>query len=447
MSTQKLTWYFWGQNRFGNLLPFLTRPILDIDLNFRAQVFLRALCAALGPMFFVLVAKPRSPRLVVYVGLLIALLLVYRADFLFSYFDDSQPYGTSLAVLALAVIIADRVVWRLGFESLVAGAAVFVILCVGLWVNLSAVILIAPWFAGLSLVRRSRTDLALLLLTLAACALISWHGASVEVAYGRQYAVFVPAFFENVGRAATSLSFDVSTMGVSLLGLAATLAAIDLVRRSQAISAAATLLVAAFLAFVVTANIEWVVLNNSFPRYFIFPVTGAIAAFAVLITDATWQRAPALRLMLEPRVPAMLLVSILVASWITFPLAPRCRFDNVSASSDEISKLAMRLHAIAIEGDYWTTWPAVIRTISRSRREVYGLAIRAEATRMLMRKALVQSPDAVILCIGDALPQCLDRLATVLREPSRRTATIIESGRVETLNKPWLAVRIDHLGG
>ena len=111
ISTQKLAWYYWGQNRLGNLLPLLTSPISDVDVNLRTQVFLRALCAVLGPMFFVLVARPCAPVLVVYAGVLMALLLVAtpNLNFLFSYAVDGQPYGTSLAVMVAAVPMVMQV--------------------------------------------------------------------------------------------------------------------------------------------------------------------------------------------------------------------------------------------------------------------------------------------------------------------------------------------------
>ena len=40
-STDHLTWFYWSQSRFGNIVPVLAFPIQDIRLNLIFQVFLR----------------------------------------------------------------------------------------------------------------------------------------------------------------------------------------------------------------------------------------------------------------------------------------------------------------------------------------------------------------------------------------------------------------------
>jgi hypothetical protein len=34
MSVTKVTWYYWGQNRYGNFLPLVASWISDIDANY-----------------------------------------------------------------------------------------------------------------------------------------------------------------------------------------------------------------------------------------------------------------------------------------------------------------------------------------------------------------------------------------------------------------------------
>src|SRR5689334_5783673 len=46
ISRQNLTLYFWGQNRYGNLIPFLAQWITDLQANLTFQIFVRVLCAA-----------------------------------------------------------------------------------------------------------------------------------------------------------------------------------------------------------------------------------------------------------------------------------------------------------------------------------------------------------------------------------------------------------------
>ncbi len=120
ISTQNLTWYYWGQNRLGNLLPAATSLISDIDLNLELQIWLRALCAGLGPIFFILVLRPKARFITVYCATLAAILLVERDALTYSYWLDSLPYGTSLALLVPPFLLADRFSWRLDLRAKMA---------------------------------------------------------------------------------------------------------------------------------------------------------------------------------------------------------------------------------------------------------------------------------------------------------------------------------------
>ena len=51
ISLQKLTLFTGSADRYGNLIPFLTAWIHDLNLNLQAQVYLRAICAACVPLF------------------------------------------------------------------------------------------------------------------------------------------------------------------------------------------------------------------------------------------------------------------------------------------------------------------------------------------------------------------------------------------------------------
>src|SRR4029079_2775641 len=53
ISRQNLTLYFWGQNLCGNLCPFFAQWITDLQANLTFQIFVRALCAAVAPLFFI----------------------------------------------------------------------------------------------------------------------------------------------------------------------------------------------------------------------------------------------------------------------------------------------------------------------------------------------------------------------------------------------------------
>ena len=58
ISTQKLTFYFWGQDRFANLLPALTMWIGAPARNAEGQVVLRIVTGLVAPAFFAHCSTP-----------------------------------------------------------------------------------------------------------------------------------------------------------------------------------------------------------------------------------------------------------------------------------------------------------------------------------------------------------------------------------------------------
>ena len=183
ISTQNVTWYYWGQNRFGNLLPALTSWIGDVDLNLKAQILLRAFCAALGPVFFILVLRPKARLIPVYCATIAAMIFLERDLLAHWYWTDAQPYGTSLALLLPPLLVASHS-WRFNTRSASIAIMVLFLLMVALWVNLSAVLFALPLFLGLAIVERSGQFLVLAVLLALAYELDSAHAAHV----GRNFA-------------------------------------------------------------------------------------------------------------------------------------------------------------------------------------------------------------------------------------------------------------------
>ncbi len=66
MSLQRLTVFFWGQNRFGNVVPFIASWVRDVELNFQLQVLLRALGTASVPLLMLVFLGFRNRLLTAY---------------------------------------------------------------------------------------------------------------------------------------------------------------------------------------------------------------------------------------------------------------------------------------------------------------------------------------------------------------------------------------------
>jgi hypothetical protein len=439
VSTQNVTWYYWGQNRFGNLLPALTSWIWDVDLNLKAQILLRAFCAALGPVFFILVLRPKARLIPVYCATIAAMIFLERDLLAHWYWTDAQPYGTSLALLAPSLLVVTHS-WRFNAGS--AGIAILVLflLMVALWVNLSAVLFALPLFLGLAVVDRSRQFLALAVLLALAYGLDSAHAAHVERNFA--YAALRPSWAATL-KAVSNLADEIRGLPMLLLAAGAILASWTL-RSRQIVRTASLMLAVSALVFLVTANLQWVQENLSLSRYFLIPVTATVATCATLVVEAAAklmaQVQPWNRLLL-PSVSLALL--ILAAALIVLPLNLQCRFvagpPELAAAVDLVDKT----NASFVDGDYWLVWPAVFLANRNARGPIFGLAYRAEGARRPIRNFAASHPHPVILCIGKSLTDCVDRFASTLGW-KRVSAREIASGELADSRLNWVAGVLDY---
>lgn len=103
MSTQKLTWYFWGQDRLLNFIPALASPFTDVETNLRVQVFFRSMFAYLSPLG-ILIFFNRSPKfLLVAIAITNIILLACLSQYAqFNFYVQHNTFGTSLVMLASA---------------------------------------------------------------------------------------------------------------------------------------------------------------------------------------------------------------------------------------------------------------------------------------------------------------------------------------------------------
>jgi len=441
ISTQSPGWYYWGQNRFGNLLPILARGIVDIDLNLRFQILLRALSGALGMTFFVALLRPRAPFLASYAAALTAILMVERNSFSFQYFVDAQPYGTCFAILAAAVCIAGAAERLPRLRLAAVSAAVFALVGLALWVNLSVVTFVLPLFLGLALLRRSRTYAALSGMVVVAFVVLSMHAARLEgPGYGLNWALW-PALRESV----RMLLPELRPIPALVVAAGGVLAALFSIRLRGDASAAIAIAAAALICFVVTASIDHVANNLFYPRYFLMPVTALVALSAMLLLDWLWGSGETSRLA-PLGVAASLAVMLLAAGWSTLPLDRSCPFtpEQRSAAAPEVAALANEKRATFIGGDnYWTIWPAVFMAVRDSGRSAFGLGYRGNGAQKAIVADLRTNREPTLLCFGHPLAQCITQLETAIGRPSSIVVTATERGALKSVpDLPWTSARL-----
>lgn len=439
ISTQNVTWYYWGQNRFGNLLPALTSWIGDVDLNLKAQILLRAFCAALGPVFFILVLRPKARLIPVYCATIAAMIFLERDLLAHWYWTDAQPYGTSLALLLPPLLVASHS-WRFNTRSASIAIMVLFLLMVALWVNLSAVLFALPLFLGLAIVERSGRFLVLAVLLALAYGLDSAHAAHVGGNFA--YAAFRPSWTATL-KAVSNLADEIRGLPTLLLAVGAILASWTL-RAQKIVRTASLMLALSAFVFVATANLQWVQENLSLSRYFLIPVNAAVATCATLVVEAAATLRAKVQLwnhLLLMSVSLALL--ILAAALVVLPLNLQCRFVAAPPELAAAVDLVEKTDASFVDGDYWLVWPAVFLANRNARGPVFGLSYRAEGARRPMRRFAASHTHPVVLCIGKPISDCVDRFASLLGW-KRVSARKIASGELADARLTWVAAVLDY---
>ncbi len=123
ISTQKLTWYFWGQDRLLNFIPALAWPISNLEWNLRVQIFLRTLFAFLAPAGILCFLTDNRRTIALGTLFTNAMLMMGLSQYsLFNLYVQHNPFGSSLVLLWAA--------WRLAHPGGVTRTALATLILV-----------------------------------------------------------------------------------------------------------------------------------------------------------------------------------------------------------------------------------------------------------------------------------------------------------------------------
>ena len=162
MSIQDVTPYYWGQNRFGNVIPFLTSFIDDIDVNFKLQVFIRALTASTIPLVLIVLMDVKKQIFLKYLLSIALLFFVFDKYLIMTLWTYGHPYGTASAFLLVILILYNKKNHYLGYKNIFLQGIIFLLLIIMFYVNLSFIILLFPIFIGFMIISYDRHKLIFL---------------------------------------------------------------------------------------------------------------------------------------------------------------------------------------------------------------------------------------------------------------------------------------------
>lgn len=433
ISTQKLTFYFWEQNRFANLLPLLTAWIDSPVRNAETQLFLRVLTGLIAPAFFCVLYYPRLSQ--VCRATLAAdclMLLAASPAVLHETYIVATPYGTSLACGAAGMALSRRGWSQAGWRRRLLEASGAAFLLAAHLVNYGLGLFAIPLLAVLAVMTPSPAANRFLVLNLFAAI-----GAFVAPS------VFAPMYFTRLGLSPSldgMLSFGASIwMGtgpafwVCVIGPLAVVAAVFIGtgrgRSGKLFGVFAGATGAAVLfGFLLASSSQHVALNEFNIRYFV----PALLALLALAGIACWEAVRLIASAPGGRSALMVVLSglalMLAAGRLAASGGPTA--DIIKPESADVAHaVAARVTALnldGITGNYWQVWPSVFAAeqeridAGRVGTSVIGITQRGEVRRDVFLARLHAQGGLRLGCVDFVEARCLEEVKVVMTPPQIR---------------------------
>jgi hypothetical protein len=422
IALQKLTVYYWWQDRFGMLTPLLTAWIRGPIDNLQAQLLLRVAGGFAAPLFFCGLAFRRP--IDCWRAVLLADGLALAADspgVIHETFIEASPYGVSLALAGLATLVVRAPPRRLGEGA--ANLFAMALLLAAYIVNAGLAILALPLafiFAALFPSPRAHRLAAL-------HAFAAVVGFLTPAIVAPQYHTIFRLRFSppSVLHYAQVLGSEAGWPLV-FAALPAPIAAALWLRHSGRnrrfavfASVSGALLGAAALNFVLVASSRWLALNLFHIRYL-------VPLFLLLVSlggIAAWSGVKSLRVGAVARGAAFAGLSLVLMAIALQRSDLRGADDGSLVSEGDLARavaeryVAHSLDAIAGAGSdhgYWQVWPAVLMTEQTHYDAGYlgpnviGVSDRGSVRRAEFLARLATQRRLGIACIDLAPSDCAD---------------------------------------
>lgn len=407
ISTQQLTWYFWGQDRLLNIFPAIAAPIHDVEWNLHFQIFLRSLCAYLAPLG-VLVFIQRSPRVIAAaVAITNIILIVSMSQYAqFNVYVQHNTFGISLVLFTVSYLVF----WST-LPMLAKGVLVLLICSIAYATNYALLMYSIPAIVGFCMLRHRewRRFVAFLAINCVAVLIAKFHAQ----AFGDPSTAFGLNFTLDAYPHAFAVLAE--NLNLPVLNVCAVIALVCFVsNKHKPVLEFLGVALLAVAMFVLLCGTQWLQTNAYNIRYYI--------TCGILLTSLMGY-AIAVHLVERKRPAGFLCIAGLVAC-LFIPLGgfksdynelvnPRWRED-----SKEIAKVAHETQARFVIGGFWDVWPIVFEAEELRDGEsqmVYGGAFRGHALTEEILESLRKEPGQNALCFLTEVQTCLDELKSNLR--------------------------------
>lgn len=445
ISLQHLSFFFWGQDRFANLVPWLASGVHDPAANAAFQLAVRIGFGVAAPLLFCAPLVRAGDRFgagrVTLLATALALAFMPQR-FVFEWFIEASPYGTSFALSGFALLLFSAAAGRGRWGGIGLRVGGLLLVFAAYAVNASLVMVAAPMFLLLVLLR-SAVAMEFLIASVVSGLGVALAAATTDVAHTQM------RFGETIVGLMHYLQSLMGKTGIflgAMLGMFVVAAVVSASSRDRStvgsnrafIGYGIVLLVTFVIVFVAVSLSSWVVANLLHPRYLV-PLFCLMAALGSISIDHLVDRFAGSSAV---RGKVMLGLCVLVLGCAGLRgLAPVPRENGIVSGvvrplATEIAGIVTTSRLDAIAGDYWVVWPSVFVAEERAFRlqrpvgQVFGVTYRSEARRQALADRLQDQGRLRILCvdIGDAT--CLEETSTMIGEKLSITDQVSVRGRL-----------------
>jgi hypothetical protein len=444
MSTQHLTWYFWGQDRLLNLLPAIASPVTDIEWNLRFQVFLRSFFAYLSPLGF-LVFFSRSPRFLLLATAVtnIILLSALSQYAQFNVYVQHSMFCTSLVLFGMACLLMHANL------PTAAKLVLVTLICALMYATNYALLVYALPFAVLMVVANWPDKVRYIAFFACNCigvVLANLHGKY----FGERSTEF--GISPSLDALITSLGIIYEHVSIIVVIVAVVVAA-ALYRRAQVTKPLVLLagIAAAGGMVLVVCSATWVQMNLYNIRYFLTSVIVVAAVLAAVIAAAMlrWNLSTG-------RLAGVSLALIAAGSIFALGSFNGAYSTLVGApwrtSSDAVGEVVVQQQARLVIGGYWDVWPTVYAAEKYEQQhqlpdfKVFGGAYKGHPMEQAFVEQTAGKGDQIAICYLDSAPACVNEARAQLRIPETVKIEVKDSQEMTVLDKRLLRLVIEVVG-
>lgn len=379
--------FYWAQNNYGMLLPWLAQPIRDYGWNLLVQMIAQVLLGLLAIVLLERWVFGGTSRLrTAWLLTLPFAFFIYRHDLKVSqiFFQCSQPYSASLALgLAGMIVLFRQLRWPRFVRFPLAGGLFFL----SMWLNPSAV---PTWLALLAgEVWRNKGTRAAWFDALAGMALLFVDYALL----GRWAAHYPPRddrrlihwadYWPNLQRVWEDA--DRTYVALWLLPVVLIIGLVLFWRgtrssesRREVLTAVVSIVAIAIVYLFLVASSEWVWLNRSDSRYLTVTLFLLVFSSLLLIARALGERLiEQLSLSIAEALPAVL--TIACATYAFGLPTPAVALNRLALQEEQALRDTHSAGCDVIAGEYFRAWMIVFRgKVQHAPEELLALTVRSE---------------------------------------------------------------------